>query len=65
MFRNYVTTNADQLRTEIIDNDCAILRYNTDEKIEGNEKELGEDYVYIVADDINWYQANAIPLIHP
>jgi hypothetical protein len=61
--QNYVTTNADKLRTEIIDFDCAILIYPTDEQIEEMRREMSEDDFYIIADDNNWYQGTAIGLI--
>lgn len=61
--QNYVTPKVDDSRTEIIDFDCAILIYPTDEQIEEMKKQMGEDDFYIVADDNNWYQGTAIGLI--
>jgi len=61
--QNYLTTKADESRTETIDFDCAILIYPTDEQIEEMKRQMGEDDFYIVADDNNWYQGTAIRLI--
>lgn len=47
---------------EIIDFDCAILIYPTDEQIDEMKKEFGEDF-YTIADDNLWYQAQAIGII--
>lgn len=47
---------------ELVDFDCAILIYPTNEQIDEMQKEYGEDF-YTIADDNSWYQAEALRLI--
>jgi hypothetical protein len=61
---SYLTKNKiENEKFETIDFDCAILVYPTIEQIEEMKKEEGEEDFYIAADDINWYQGQAIDMI--
>lgn len=51
---------ADTSLVEIIDQDCALIIYPTDQQIEDMKKEYGEDDFYTIADDSQYYQAMAI-----
>jgi hypothetical protein len=48
---------------EIVDFDCAILIYPTEEQIEEMIKTEGEEDFYVGADDSNWYQGMAIQMM--
>ena len=56
-------TDVDSPNMEMIDFDCAILIFPTEEQIEGMKKDYKEEDFYIVADDNNWYQAKAIEIM--
>ena len=61
---SYIANNVTgDSKPEIIDFDCAILIYPTDEQIEEMKKTEGEENFYIGADDSNWYQAMAIEMM--
>jgi hypothetical protein len=52
----------DDTKFELVDFDCAILIYPTDEQIDEMKKEFGEDF-YTIADDNLWYLGQAIGII--
>ncbi|MCE2996183.1 MAG: hypothetical protein ACK5RG_19660 [Cyclobacteriaceae bacterium] len=47
----------------IVDEDCAILVYPTEEQLDRMEKKYGSDDFYIIADDASYYQGMAIGLL--
>ena len=57
---SYLTKIADNDSIQIVDFDCAILIYPTQEQVDDMIKTEGEDDFYVGADDSNWYQAQAI-----
>jgi hypothetical protein len=59
--QSYLTKATDS--AEIIDFDCAVLIYPTEQQMEETKNTLGDDNFYIVADDNNWYQGRAIGLL--
>ncbi|MBN8701863.1 MAG: hypothetical protein J0M08_02285 [Bacteroidetes bacterium] len=48
---------------QVIDYDCAILIYPTENQIKEMEKENGEEAFYTIAEDSQFYQGNAIGII--
>lgn len=61
---NYIIKEKiDSSKFDVIDFDCAIIVYPTIEQIDEMKKEYGEEDFYIVADDNNWYQSQAISII--
>lgn len=57
---SYLSKKIPDSALQIIDFDCAILIYPTDEQIEEMKKIEGEEAFYIGADDSNWYQGMSI-----
>lgn len=63
-FQEYLDYGAiDTAKLLVIDYDCALLVYPTEEQIEEMKKEYGEDDFYAIADDANFYQGTAIGLL--
>lgn len=58
-----VARNSDTLANEIINFDCAVLIYPTEEEIDEMIKKYGEEDFYIIADDNTWYQGMAIQML--
>ena len=62
--RSYVTEDPiNQNDLTIVDEDCAVLVYPTEEQLDRMEKKYGTDDFYIKADDASYYQGMAIGLL--
>ena len=57
---SYLTKITDKDSIQLVDFDCAILVYPTQEQVDEMIKTEGEDDFYVGADDSNWYLAQAI-----
>lgn len=51
--------SVDTSQVDVIDKDCALIVYPTDQQIEDMKKEYGEDDFYTLADDAMFYQSSA------
>lgn len=58
-----VTDSVDSLQLQVIDSDCVLLVYPNQDQIDQIIDEEGEEDFYIIADDSNWYQAQAIQMV--
>jgi hypothetical protein len=61
---NYLTGDqTDTSKIQVINYDCGVFIYPTHQQIEEMKKEQGEDNFYVLADDSNFYQAQAIQIL--
>jgi hypothetical protein len=63
-YKEFYNSDSTVVNTDlIIDFDCAVLIYPTEEEIDEMRKKYGDEDFYIIADDNNWYQGMAIDML--
>ncbi|MBI3218603.1 MAG: hypothetical protein HYZ44_03760 [Bacteroidetes bacterium] len=62
--RSYLTEDpVNQSDLTIVEEDCAILVYPTEEQLDRMEKKYGSEDFYVIADDASYYHGMAIGLL--